>query len=336
MTVTEERSQAYSSGMEAPFYEEVYPLIEESSLSFFRASRHHALFHIISLTLIALELILFSSLFSTILGSAFLAASFSIIFFTLFCYALLRIYMVARKGEQIEHIRDCFVMICQEQLFCPQDAMEYHKSLSYGLRKFAEELKGKEESILPLPQLFGGYFIDVAALNRFFFSADLLKMRELLLQTVVLEHLEMVKKAPINLDVHASLANAYILLANLYAEKGGKKAAKGWLKDKFRQACSSAIEEYKILLDYAPGDPWVHAQLGYIYRELEMRRQEIHEYEKIVFLRPADLESLSHLGTLYFNEGQMAKGLQIFESLKQVDESRAEDLISSYGIHLYS
>ena len=113
-------------------------------------------------------------------------------------------------------------------------------------------------------------------------------------------------------------------------------------QQKFRKTAEKAIEEFKIMSDYAPHDPWVHAQLAYSYRDLQMPKEEIKEYEAILHLCPDDKETLFKLGKLYFQQGQNAKGLQIYETLKNTHFKKAENLISFYGAystphaHIYS
>jgi tetratricopeptide (TPR) repeat protein len=102
-------------------------------------------------------------------------------------------------------------------------------------------------------------------------------------------------------------------------------------KQKFRSIAEKAIEEFKILSDYAPHDPWVHAQLAYSYRDLQMHKEEIREYETILQLCPDDREALFKLGKLYFEQGQNAKGLQVYETLKGSHYKKAESLIHFYG-----
>ena len=92
-----------------------------------------------------------------------------------------------------------------------------------------------------------------------------------------------------------------------------------------------AIEEFEIVKEYAPNDPWVYAQLAYGWKELNMIEKEIEAYETIVSLRPGDLDSLFYLGTLYFSCSKNAKGLQIYENLRKLDERKAMELIGYYG-----
>jgi tetratricopeptide (TPR) repeat protein len=103
------------------------------------------------------------------------------------------------------------------------------------------------------------------------------------------------------------------------------------LEKKFRQASERAIEEFKIISDYAPNDPWVHLQLAYSYRDLNMPLEEIQAYETILRINPTDKEALFKLGTLYFQQGMNAKGLQVYEELKRANFSKVENLIKYYG-----
>lgn len=167
-------------------------------------------------------------------------------------------------------------------------------------------------------------------------------MKELLLSCSIEEHLKAVKCEPTNLDVHASLANAYVMLSALYADPRKfhdydeekyipQERFSDAMEKRFRTIAERAIEEFKILNDYAPDDPWVHVQLAYSYHDLQMPKEEIREYEIVLKLRPDDHETLFKLGMLYFQQGMNAKGLKIYELLKKTSYKKAESLISFYG-----
>ena len=100
---------------------------------------------------------------------------------------------------------------------------------------------------------------------------------------------------------------------------------------KFRMTAEKAIEEFKILSQYAPNDPWIHAQLAYSYHDLQMPLEEIQQYETIQKLNPDDKDNLYKLGVLYFQQGMNAKGLKVYEELKKAHYKKAENLIKHYG-----
>jgi hypothetical protein len=157
----------------------------------------------------------------------------------------------------------------------------------------------------------------------------------MLLISSINEHLDQIRNTPTDLEVHASLANIYSLLSLLYKEVKKKvfssRSSKQILEQKFLAAVNCTIEEFKILNDYAPNDPWVHSQLSSAYRSLCMYEEEKRENELILKLCPNDYNVLFRLGTLYFQLGQTAKGLQVYEDLKKAQYKRAEELLSSYG-----
>jgi len=153
---------------------------------------------------------------------------------------------------------------------------------------------------------------------------------------------KVVKLEPTNLEAHAALANAYVMLSSLYADPRkyhgfddskwiSPRRYSETMKEQFCTFSKLAIEEFKILNDYAPDDPWVHMQLAYSYHDLQMPEEEMREYEIVLKLSPGDKETLFKLGMLYFNEGKNAKGLQIYEMLKHTHHKKAERLIKFYG-----
>ncbi len=124
---------------------------------------------------------------------------------------------------------------------------------------------------------------------------------------------------------------------NPHHEQGfesGKIPHEGYRKElmeRFRFTAERAIEEFKILNDYAPDDPWVHVQLAYSYRDLGMPQEEIREYEIVLGLCPDDYDTLYRLGVLYFEQGYNANGLEVYETLKKNNLKKAEQLISHYS-----
>jgi tetratricopeptide (TPR) repeat protein len=167
-------------------------------------------------------------------------------------------------------------------------------------------------------------------------------MQEILLQSSIEEHIQLVQCEPTSLDIHAALANAYVTLSSIYLDprKTENYDSDRWIpskkyslasEKKFREIAEKAIEEFKILNEYAPNDPWVHMQLAYSYHDLQMPVEETAEYEITLKLRPDDKETLFKLGCLYFTQGRNADGLKVYERLKNANFKRAEQLITYYG-----
>lgn len=163
--------------------------------------------------------------------------------------------------------------------------------------------------------------------------------------TSVEQNIKLVKCEPTSLEVHASLANAYVMLSGLYIDPRKLEGYddERWMpperyspqmEEKFRSTAERAIEEFKVLNDFAPNDPWVHAQLAYSYRDLKMPKEEIKEYEAILKFNPGDRETLYKLGLLYFQQGLNSQGLRIYEELKRSHYKKAESLIENYGSYI--
>jgi tetratricopeptide (TPR) repeat protein len=170
-------------------------------------------------------------------------------------------------------------------------------------------------------------------------------MKEMLLFTSIHEHIQLIKMEPSNAEAHASLATTYRQLSRLYIDprKIRPELEEQWIPPayfseemyaKFKSGAERAIEEFKILQDYLPNDPWIHAQLASLYHDLEMPAQEIQEYETLLKLAPQDKEVLFRLGILYFEQGHNARALRIYELLKKTKDSKAEELIAFYDAYL--
>ncbi|MDP1836233.1 MAG: hypothetical protein Q8K75_09965 [Chlamydiales bacterium] len=306
--------------------------------------RSYVWFNLFFLVLATIEIVLFIYGITWLTHSSTLAFSLAVIFLTIFSYFILRVYLQAKRPLQFIRLRDRFISACKSLIGYNAGIPEHHLALANACSRGASSLQGTEFSYY-MPGKWLQFLSPL--LERFSFWwhwEDVHQMRELLLLYAVDEHLQLVKCEPTNLEVHTALANAYVTLSGLYVDhkKGDGYDEERWMPDgplaqelerKFRAAAERAIEEFQILNDYAPDDPWIHAQLAYSYRDLQMPQEEIREYETILRLRPDDRETLYRLGTLYFQQGFNAKGLRVYEELKGSNFKRAESLIKHYGAY---
>lgn len=303
--------------------------------------RLYLLFHATFVAVLATEFFLFLLFFNTIAESALIAMSTGAIFLTIFAYFILRLYLLSRKTDQIHAIKNRFLRGCRDLIQYRSGIPEHQIALATACSRLADRLDRKEYSHYQAPSWIG--FLN-PLMQRFSWWChwnDYHVFKEQLLQEAVNENIELVKLEPTSLDVHASLANAYVMLSGLYVDPRSFNSSdedlwvpedqKALMLKKFRDTAKRAIEEFKILNSFAPDDPWVHTQLAYSYHDLQMPKEEIHEYEIIHKLVPHDDDCLYKLGALYFQQGLNAQGLEIYAKLCQCNSSKAQMLISHYG-----
>lgn len=292
-------------------------------------------FHLFFLAAIIFELIGLVACYSLLVELSFFSFGLAALFLTIFSYFILRIYFQAQKNEQFEEFLSRYARGCKTIIKYREGIPEHHIALGSAFARLASEFSGLEYTFFFAPKWVPSLETMAENMSVRTFCNDVYRMRESLLSKAVEEHIKLVKCEPTSLDIHAALANAYVTLSSLYLEvkKGQKNLIENAeeLETKFRKTAQKAIEEFKILNDYAPNDPWVHAQLAYSYSDLNMPKEEIREYEVILKLRPNDTEILFKLGSLYFEQGRNSDGLRIYEKLKQVNFKKAEGLISFYG-----
>ena len=166
---------------------------------------------------------------------------------------------------------------------------------------------------------------------------DVHQMKELLSLHAIQEEINLIKAYPTDLEAHAALANAYIMLYKLYLDPQriysfiASKYSSPEMAQKFQKAASRALEELKIVTHYAQNDLWVRSQMAVVYHDLGLFEKEVGEYETLVKMVPKDKELLFRLGVLYFKEGKNGEALRIYEQLRQAKNPKAEELISHYG-----
>lgn len=319
-------------------------LINPFKIRFQSILKSYALFNLFFILLISAESIYFFVHLTLLLQTFVMALHLALIFATVFCYFTLRMYAQTRKAEKLMELATDFTIACRQIPQANEDISESQVLIALALCKLASELHALEYRIYSCPSWCIFLSSSFEKMNCWWFWQDVHFMKEQLLETSVKEHIKLVRMHPTDLDAHAGLANAYVMLSGIYVDP---KTVEGldddrWIphdkydesfQQKFRTIAERAIEEFKILSDYAPHDPWVHAQLAYSYRDLQMPKEEIREYEIILHLCPEDKDTLFKLGKLYFQQGLNAKGLQIYEALKKSHYSKAENLISFYGAY---
>lgn len=304
--------------------------------------RSYTLFNLFFLLLITGEIVYFFVHLTFLVQTFVMAIHLALIFATVFCYFTLHMYAHTRKAEKLISLKSEFVQAFQEMNQESEGEAKQHLMIAHACCKLAAELHAQEYQIYNCPAWCIFLISSFERLNCWWFWQDIHFMKEILLQACVSEHIKLVRLEPTDLEAHAGLANAYVMLSGLYVDPRTVEGLDDdrWIpptkynesfKQKFRTTAEKAIEEFKIISDYAPHDPWVHAQLAYSYRDLQMPKEEIKEYETILQLCPDDKETLFKLGKLYFEQGQNAKGLEVYEILKRSRYKKVESLIHFYG-----
>ena len=309
---------------------------------FDRVMKRHAAFNLFFVCLCTSEVIVLAAFFVTLVQSLVLALSLSIVFFTFFAYFTLRIYFQTKKPEQFQEIKDRYLAACKDLLNYQEESEDHYNALANACCKFANRLHAREYDYYSVPGWLSFLSPLMERVSCWWHWQDIYFMKEKMLEEAVNEHIKFVKCHPTSLEAHASLANAYVMLSGLYIDP---RHLEGYDEDrwipkdkytdrfdgKFRFTAERAIEEFKILSEYAPDDPWVHSQLAYSYHDLQMPLEEIKEYETIQKLVSTDMDNLYKLGILYFQQGMNAKGLRVYEELKKAHYFKAESLIKFYG-----
>lgn len=321
----------------------IYHLIEPALYRFDRILQTYMAFNLVFLTIGCVEFSLLLFFFTFLIKSSILAFSLGIAFLTTFSYFILRLYFQTKKPEQFEELVEEYVRSCKLFINEKEGSPEYYAGVSHICIKLADSFYGKEFSFYHPPEMLKSFTSFFKNLSFWCHWSDVFKIKEMLLLKAVDQNIKRVKYSPTSLEAHATLANAYVMLSQLYLsplkenEDEESKPAQlqeakiQELKQKFSACALKAIEEFKILNEYSPNDPWIHLQLGLSYHDLGLKDEEINAYEMVLKLNPEDHEIRFKLGVLYFQYGQNAKGLRLYEQLKHSSPVKAEELIHHYG-----
>jgi hypothetical protein len=296
---TSPMSTQIESSFDDSYFQQRLPALQHLALSEMQRNiRSFLFFHAVFAVLICVELILFLGLLSFFSHSVLFACFIGALFVSIFSYVALLFYFQAKKTDQFTAIKNRFLLNCRQEGAQPL-------SLAAALLVLSERV----EKIYAATRMIR------------WFKNDSIRMRELFVRAALGEQLQQVRETPTDLEVHASLANTYLVFARLMQIRS---------EELFRKYIQLALEEFRIMNDYAPQDPWVHEQLAHGYGELGMVKEQIGEWETLLSLRPHDRDVMVHLGRLYFEHGCAARGLRIYEQLKRMNYKRAEELISCY------
>lgn len=323
------------------YSDKMQSLLEETVASFCSIARRYIFFHFAMALLLLSEAAFLISSFFWLAQAALLSLSLAGLFLSCLAYFVLRLYLNGRQPELFLQLKESYIDKCRKLISHPPGSPKNYVAMASSCWKLTKMLYGQEYRFYSPPLFFRWSYLRELSekISCWCHWEDLYRFKELLLIQAVKEHVELVKCAPTSLEVHAALANAYVILSELYL-KGCQSEEEGCspayrcheeLATKFRATAERAVEELKILEEYAPQNSWVHAQLAYSYRDLQMREQEIKEYEAMLRLNHQDKTVLAKLGVLYFAEGRKAEGLRIYETLRELDEEQAEQLIKHYG-----
>lgn len=332
-TLTEDKSA---------YFEQLNKAFDPIFFEFDGVMKRYVAFNLFFLSLCIAESALLIIFFAFLAQSLVLALSLAAVFFTIFAYFTLRIYFQTKKPEQLKMIKGRYIGVCKTLMNYQEGTAEHYISLANACCKLANRLHGREYNYYSAPSAFAFLAPSLERISCWWHWQDIHLMKEMLLQQAVEEHIKFVKSQPTSLEAHAALANAYVMLSGLYIDPRKMEGYddERWIspdkfneafEKKFRSIAQRAIEEFKILGEYAPNDPWVHSQLAYSYHDLQMPMEEIREYETIQKLVPDDKDNLHKLGMLYFQQGLNAKGLRVYEELKKAHYAKAENLIKHYG-----
>lgn len=306
------------------FFQQKLPQYYRAFLKDFRKiTRFFVRFHLIFLLIFSAEVFLICTSLPFWSKSPLFACSIGALFLSCFSYFVLLFYYQSKKPEQLQSLKEKFITSCRQVLPVPKGEVEHHLSIADAMNKLADYLDDFEKDIYRVPSPFKSVTKPLTQGFSVYFKEDVYKMKLLLFQGSVDEHIEQIKITPTDLEVHASLANTYVRFSKVY-EKHEDDAG-------FERCAKLAVQELCVLNDYAPQDPWICEQLAYGYKELGMVEEEREQIEKLLDLRPLDKDVLYRLGTLYFDQGMRAKGLQTYEKLKKIHIKKAENLLCHYG-----
>lgn len=247
-------------------------------------------------------------------------------------------YMAIFKEYKSSQVVERFIKQCCSTIHYQDFVPEHKITIAGALGYFADQLMQtpfssltKRSLIVATTSLLHSFWCRVR-------NGEILLLHEKLLKKAHLEYLSLIHNEPLNLTYHSHLANSCVLLANHHSNAACSVSWFSLFKSEKQQIClekqrhfvQKAIEEFTIICQFAPNDPWTYTQLAESYRQLKLPHKEIEACEHLLKLCPNDIEFIWRLGKLFFLTGQNAKGLQQYQQLLELDSAKAVLLIREY------
>jgi tetratricopeptide (TPR) repeat protein len=293
--------------------------------------RYIALYVALIITCLALLVLLAISI-AGIVSTHFAAIAIGALALTNCAAFITHRYLTLHKPIRLGILAAAFTSSCREMIPLHEEIGDHHLFLASAHTLFAEHLKGRASTYFYHSYLPQRLHIFCSSLSEVCHQYPVEVLRELLLKEALSQHLDLVKRNPLNLTYHSRLANTYVLLSHLFPKQQIHKSG----HERFRYYAQRAVTEFQIIASYAPTDPWIHTQLAMSYRDLGLPQEEVRTCEAILKLCPTDSDTLLRLGILYFQLGDHAKGLGVYEELRHLHWQLAEQLIVHYGDERYA
>jgi hypothetical protein len=292
-------------------------------------TRRYALFHTLFFSFFLLELLSLLIFLPFLAKSFLLALLIATTVLSAFAYYVLRFYFQTKKPEQFHVIKEEFT--------------NQAPSLE-AIYQLIEHLDGQEHQYYSLPNFLKTLAPLIQKFSVWCHWEDVHRMKELLHTFGIHKVIEQIKRHPIDLELHRSLANSYTALYKIYQAPSqpnfpflAKAYASEEMRAKFHRYAECAIEELKILIHYLPHDQEALSKLGSIYHDLDHKEEEQAIYELLLQLFPQASAIRFRLGVLYFRLGKMAQGLKMYDDLHRLSDPKAEELIQYYDlVHLFA
>lgn len=257
---------------------------------------------------LVIEIVLLLFFFPLLIKSAFFAITLAALLITLFSFYTLRNYQASEKEEALRELIQKYLKGVHSLSESPKTPAETRQNAADACLALASLFKEAPQT----PSFFRRKYRDLMG------GEEEQKFKELLFRRALEELAGQVRLHPCDVAPHIRLAETYFLMARI---------CRGMEREKLLK---KGVEELKILLELAPGNPQVLEKLAAHYGELGDLLSQTAVLEQKLALEPHHPETLFQLGCLYFSQGHTSKGFKIYETLKIQHPGKSDQLMSYY------
>ncbi|CAM0117932.1 tetratricopeptide repeat protein [Rhabdochlamydiaceae symbiont of Dictyostelium giganteum] len=314
-------------------------LVEQTLYNLYHLIRRYMLFHTVFIALITLQLLSLLFLIPLMAKNIAAAAMIAMTFLTTFTYLVLRFYFQSRKIDELILIKETFIKSAQGLSLNLSPDSPWSLDKLGPIYHLIHSLHYKLSPSSLIPVWVQMVIPGMKPLAHWCLWEDSQWMKETLHQYAILTMLEWVKLYPLDLELHKTLATAYMACYAIYQlpltdtqllPLIARQYALPEMKSRFEKIALLAREELKVLLHHESQDEWALHQMAKIYHDLGWKEEEKKVYETLLSLEKKEAHTLYSLGLLCFELGDMAQGLYLYHELQKMHDPKADELIMHY------
>ncbi|MDA8773760.1 hypothetical protein N9N03_01375 [Chlamydiia bacterium] len=305
--------------------------------TFFKTAKRHFLLMYMSLVIIislSISLLISFVVTANTIIPAYLMMSLLIM---IFFFLLFRIWVITQYPKLITRLRDRLIDM-RAIINYQEGVVQHHYWIAQKMCRFVDDMYSKT-SVNTRVKFFS--FLPARNLYEQWLNERLNEWSESIVLAAANEYIKLIYYEPLNKDVHWQLADTYLYLARMYQKRKDLVRTGIYMmlfQDEPRVVDSKkihyaekALQEYEIIKRFGDPNKEIYIQSASVYRLLNDPKKECQELEKSISIDSDNLSQWFKLGVLYFQNGDVYRGLEVYKRLKSKRYENADKMMIFYA-----